>query len=377
MKLAIVNLTGGRLSGGYKRYLEAMLPRFAHSREIAAILCASPAAFFSGGWLPQDPKISHARCAPFTPLKHGPGPELDKALNAFDPDVVFIPVERYLRYEGAPLVTMVQNLAPISGVQVACGLLDAFKCRVQAYETGLAVRKAAAVITATGFAKNAVLARFHVPPGKVTVAPFGSSARPCITKAPAAFASGGGDFILTVGSFEVYRGLEDLIAVLPRLQRGRPGLRLVVAGSGRPAAATYREMLLRLAARNGAQDAIVWAGQLEDPELSWCYSRCAAFVTTSRLESFGFPALEALAHGCGVVSADSPCLPEILGDCAAYYKAGDLAGLTAALEGVLMRGDKERRAASQAAEARATSFSWDRTAEQTLAVFRRALDGRA
>jgi glycosyltransferase involved in cell wall biosynthesis len=350
-----------------------MLPRLAQSSDICAILCASPAACMSGGWLPQDPKISHARCESFMPLRHSPGSELKKALDAFNPEVVFVPVERYLGYKGAPLVAMVQNMAPISGVKVACGLLDACKCLVQSYETGLAVRRAAAVITSTEYVKNAIAKRFLIPEDKIYTVHFGSSPGPDVGRKSSRFPWGSGDFIFTAGSLEVYRGLEDLVSILPLLQTKHPGLKLVVAGSSRPAAAAYSEKLRRLAAWNGTTDSIFWAGQLEDPELSWCYSNCAAFAMTSRVESFGLVALEAMAHGCGLVSTDSACLPEILGDCAAYYKAGDVSALTASLERVLARGDQERSVSSQAARKRASSFSWDRAAEQTIAVFRRVL----
>jgi hypothetical protein len=42
MRLAVVNLTGGGFSGGYKKYLENMLPRLAEHSEVEALLCASP-----------------------------------------------------------------------------------------------------------------------------------------------------------------------------------------------------------------------------------------------------------------------------------------------------------------------------------------------
>lgn len=42
MKIAIINLTGGGMSGGYRKYLKDILPRMAASNIVEEILCATP-----------------------------------------------------------------------------------------------------------------------------------------------------------------------------------------------------------------------------------------------------------------------------------------------------------------------------------------------
>ncbi len=42
MKIAIINITGGGMSGGYKKYLQNVIPRMARHNDVEAILCASP-----------------------------------------------------------------------------------------------------------------------------------------------------------------------------------------------------------------------------------------------------------------------------------------------------------------------------------------------
>jgi len=42
MRVAILNLTGGRISGGYRKYLQIVFPRMAKDPTIEEILCATP-----------------------------------------------------------------------------------------------------------------------------------------------------------------------------------------------------------------------------------------------------------------------------------------------------------------------------------------------
>ena len=118
---------------------------------------------------------------------------------------------------------------------------------------------------------------------------------------------------------------------------------------------------------------IAWLGHIPEEELSWCYGNCAAFALTSRMESFCFVALEALSHGCNIVSTDTACLPEIFKDAALYYKPGDTESLSRSLSAVLSRNKSGRLSAGSAAALRALSFSWDAAAAATLDVFKKAL----
>ena len=150
-------------------------------------------------------------------------------------------------------------------------------------------------------------------------------------------------------------------------------MKLAVAGASRLATTKYFESLKELAADLQVSADIAWLGNIPEGELSWCYANCAAFALTSRVESFCFVALEAMAHGCRIVSSDSPCLPEILGDTAVYYKAGNVPALSAGLLQVLSAGPRDGDVASSAALERAAGFSWGKAASATLDVFIRTL----
>ena len=80
---------------------------------------------------------------------------------------------------------------------------------------------------------------------------------------------------------------------------------------------------------------MVWAGQLTEPEMAWCFGHCEAFVMTSRAEACPNVALEAMSHGCRVVSTSQPPMPEFFGEAAAYYRGGDARDLARAVRGLL------------------------------------------
>lgn len=373
MRLAVINRTGGGASGGYRRYVSAILPRIAADPCVEAMLCAAPQTLSPEAWLSPSPKIRFATCEAFRFLRHSPDPALKSALDRFAPDLIFVPLERYMSYCGVPVVTVLHNMAPLAGVKTGCGLMSRVKSLAQAYEAKLAVRRSSAVIAPTKFVHDFLVSELGAPPAKVPAIPFGPSPLPSERRCPEPMNGfRGAKFIFAAGSIEAYRGIEDLAGAFNSVAAKVPGLKLAIAGGERPETRPYLEGLKALARGSGAGEDIIWLGKLSDAEMAWCYDACSAFVMTSRLESFGFPALEAMQYGCQCVSTSSPCLPEIFGDSALYYSAGRPEELASRLIEALGRGDAERERFSAMGKARASGFSWDRTAAQTLEVLRRA-----
>ena len=65
MRVAIINLTGGGISGGYKKYLRNILPRMVKNSEIENILCATPSSIDIQSWFSFLPKVNFITCQPF------------------------------------------------------------------------------------------------------------------------------------------------------------------------------------------------------------------------------------------------------------------------------------------------------------------------
>lgn len=176
-----------------------------------------------------------------------------------------------------------------------------------------------------------------------------------------------GRFILFVGTIEPRKNLAFLVRSLAPLLRKEPDLRLVIAGKlGWQAEDVKAEV-----AASSLEGKVIFTGYIDDVQKRALYSCAGIFCFPSLYEGFGLPPLEAASCGSAVAVADNSSLPEVVGD----------AGLVLALEeGAWMRAcervlsDSSYRAGlAERALARAGTFSWEKTARETAAVYRKAL----
>jgi len=163
----------------------------------------------------------------------------------------------------------------------------------------------------------------------------------------------GRPYVLFVGTLEPFKNLPTLLAAHARAFP-RAETALVIAGKGPP-----------------SDERVVALGVVEPAELARWYRGARAVAVPSFYECFGLPLLEAMSCGTPVIASRTPSLFEVGGDgCAWIGDPLDVDAWTAALKSIV--GDAELRARWHAAGlARAQLFSWDRCAEETLAVLRR------
>lgn len=113
-------------------------------------------------------------------------------------------------------------------------------------------------------------------------------------------------------------------------------------------------------------------------DLKDSYAKCDALLFGSRSEGFGMPILEAMACRTPVIGTPTGAAPELLTDgVGILVKPEDPEDVARAIEQIYKLSDAEWRAMSDAAYAKATSFTWDEAAERFEAALNTAIQRSA
>jgi glycosyltransferase involved in cell wall biosynthesis len=361
VRLAILNLTGGGLSGGYRKYLTEMVPRLEQVPEVSRLDVFVPA----GAGVDLRTTRPHCRVRRFEAGRGG-WRALRAELAAAAPDVVFVPTSRWLRVDGVPTVVMVRNMEPLEPAMPGTSVQDRVRNLLRAFAFRHACRRATRVIAVSEHVRQFLTGRWALPAAKVGLVYHGVDAPGPETAPIARDDRLPSSFILTAGSIRPYRGLEDLVGAMPALAARGVTLPLVIAGQADKWSGGYEKRIRRLAAQLNVSDRVVWAGHLDAHRLAACFERCAAFVTTSRIEACPNVALEAMSHGAQCVSVDAPPMPEFFATAARYYPRGDAGALARAIAETVAAPEEHRRERRQMALSRAACFTWERTLHETI-----------
>ena len=95
MKVAMVHLTSGGFSGGYRKYAEMMTPMLRQHPDVGSVEVFVPQGAGADGESFRDPR------------------DLRRQLAALMPDIIFIPTARWIDCGDIPTVVMVRNMEPL------------------------------------------------------------------------------------------------------------------------------------------------------------------------------------------------------------------------------------------------------------------------
>jgi D-inositol-3-phosphate glycosyltransferase len=293
-------------------------------------------------------------------------------------------VGRKLRQRrGLPLVQHFHTLAADKDVGRSDGQPPEPMLRMAAERRVVAA--ADAVLAPTAAEAGLLRRQYHARPGQVHVVPPGVDLDVFRADGQRAIARrdlGGGRLMLFVGRLQPLKGpdvaIRTLAAVTSQLPDDGVPTRLVIVGgpSGDGYGTVDPPALRRLAAELGVADRVALLAPRPHTDLVALYRAADVLLVPSRSESFGLVALEAQACGTPVVAADVGGLRDIV-----RAGAGTLVGdhdPAAFARAVVpyLTDARVRSEASAAAISGARTFSWDRTAERTLGVYRSVLVGQ-
>lgn len=177
-------------------------------------------------------------------------------------------------------------------------------------------------------------------------------------------------FVLYVGGFEPRKDVPTLIAAVAAC--GVRDAALVLVG----AMGRWRERIERAIASTGLAGRVRALDFVDDAELPVLYAQAGVVVCPSRYEGFGLPVVEAMAAGTPVIVSSGGALPEIAGDAALVFPAGDAAALAVALERVLTDRALAQRLVERGAR-RAHEHRWERVVARYVSIYHQAGPGGA
>jgi glycosyltransferase involved in cell wall biosynthesis len=244
------------------------------------------------------------------------------------------------------------------------------------------VYRASRILTGSEFSKSSILKVYgDLDEDKVVVVPNAAASefRPIAREVAQAAVRDrfriGAPFVLSVGDLQPRKNQIGLIKAFAKLVRAYPQLKhnLVLAGKE----TWFADQVRRAARESGVADRIQFFGFVSDEDLLQLYNACDLFVFPSFYEGFGLPALEAMACGRAVVCSHTSALPEVVDGAAILFDPYAIDEIVRALAGLLLDSELRVRMERLGLQ-RAAHFSWQKTAERTLAVFYDVLEkGRA
>jgi len=317
------------------------------------------------GWKPTNPNFVKLSC-PYKEFSFDEQLAFAKQVRELHADLVHFPFpQQPMAYRGKT-VTTIHDLTTLRFINPDKNLIKfKLKQRVYSHVMKRAARKSVQLLTGSNYVKDDVVKFSGVNPSKITVTY--EAADPIEAKPEALPALQGKQYIMYVGRPTPHKNLERLIMAFSQLKSEHPDLLLVLAGKKD---GNYSRVETEV--QQKGIEGVVFTDFVSDAELRWLYENCVTYVFPSLSEGFGLPGLEAMVHGAPVVSSNATCLPEIYGEAAHYFDPTDVKAMSAAINDVLT--NKElRQKLVVAGKTQAQKYSWKRTAEQTLAVYQKAL----
>ena len=268
----------------------------------------------------------------------------------------------------APLVVSVHDVSYLEHPQ--------YFTRFRSLQLRLTVRRtlerAARVLTPSEFSRRAILKHYRIAEDKVVVIPNAveSQFRPIEREVARAAIqrkfSISRPFVLTVGDLQprknhmgLLQAFEDVVRAAPHLQHD-----LVFVGKE----TWYSAELHRAVQQSSVRERVRFTDFVDDADLVHFYGACDLFVFPSFYEGFGLPILEAMACGRAVACSRLTAMPEVANAAGILFDPGKKDEIARAMLDVLL--DPELRARLERLGLhRASSFSWEKAAAQTLQVY--------
>jgi glycosyltransferase involved in cell wall biosynthesis len=231
-------------------------------------------------------------------------------------------------------------------------------------------RRATRIITISEASRRDLVEAYKLPPEKINVIYEAADVRFRPQSAVAvALALARYDlpsrYLLFVGTIEPRKNLTRLLVAFEKVYaQGLTDALVIVGKQG-----WLYDGFFAALERSPARSAVIMPGYVADADLPIIYAGAQVLLLPSLYEGFGLPILEAMSCGTPVICSNTSSLPEVAGDAARLVDPKSANTIAEALEQVLtnpnLQGEMRERGLAQARR-----FSWERAAQETLALYR-------
>jgi glycosyltransferase involved in cell wall biosynthesis len=177
-------------------------------------------------------------------------------------------------------------------------------------------------------------------------------------------------FILGLGSIQPRKNLVRLIEAYSQLSERCSDIpSLVLVGKK----AWLFDESIKAARTLGTDGKVRFTGFAPQEDLPALYTLASCFVYPSYFEGFGIPPLEAMQCGTPVMAGDRTSIPEVVGDAGILVDPFDVSSISNGIERLLFD-DQARNEFREKGFQRAATFSWKRTARETLNILEKTVN---
>lgn len=299
-----------------------------------------------------------------------------RSLSARSIDILFAPGGSY---QGAfrPFVTMSRNMLPFDPPERARynGTLVSLRLRALSLAQKHSLRRADGVIFLTRTAERLVTARTGPLRGLKRVIPHGLRQDFFVRPRPQQDLQ---SYSMRHPFRWIYVSIVDLYKHQPAVAEAvgavrAKGLPVSVDFVGPAYAPALKQLRATIAKFDPQQQFLHYRGSVSHAELPGLFQRADAAVFASSCENLPNILLESMAAGLPIACSERSVMPEVLDDAGVYFDPESADSIAAALQELMMDRELRQRCASRAYE-RATQYSWDRCARETLQFISRVAE---
>jgi glycosyltransferase involved in cell wall biosynthesis len=176
-------------------------------------------------------------------------------------------------------------------------------------------------------------------------------------------------FLLCASTLHPHKNLETLIRAFEEFHGNHPEFRLVITGLR----GFHTETLEKLIAELNCGGRVELKGWIARSDLYTLFGRAHSFIYPSVFEGFGLPVIEAMAAGVPLACSDIEPLRSLTGAAALRFNPEDTGAIAQAMER-LTTDQALRNSLSRAGRERASEFTWEACARETLNAIYTAIE---